>query len=265
MYFCSFSSDSSGNSYLIKNDNTAILLDVGISCKKIIAGLKENQVEPEEVNAILLTHEHTDHIKSVGTIRKKATGASFYLSAGTKAALDTSNFDERCNTVSKGESFQVGDITVNAFGLSHDAREPIGYSFQDQEGKLVVVTDTGIVTEEIFEEIKTADLLVIEANHEVNILRMGDYPYQVKRRILGDQGHLSNETAGKCISKYIEAKKGQGKMPKILLAHMSQRNNTPTQAYLTIRNILEEKDLLIERDFKMDIIVKDQLSPKFEV
>ncbi|MCQ2550977.1 MAG: MBL fold metallo-hydrolase [Clostridia bacterium] len=259
MYFCSFSSDSSGNSYLIKNESTAILLDVGISCKKIEAGLKENSLTLSDVDGILLTHEHIDHVKSVGTVRKKS-GATFYLSEGT---LDSIDMEEGFQVVKAGESFKVGDILVKAFNLSHDAKEPIGYSLSDQDGKIVVVTDTGIVTDEIADEVSTADLLVIEANHEVNILRLGDYPYQVKRRILGEYGHLSNEASGKCILDFVKAK--EGKVPKVVLAHLSSKNNTPIQAYLTIRNILEEGEIFVGKDLEMDVIVKDQISPRFEV
>lgn len=267
MYFCSFSSDSSGNSYLIRTSNTALLLDVGISCKKIVEGLKENDLEPKQVDGVLITHEHIDHVKSLSTIRKKAPNAKIFLSSGTKEAIDTSGFEEDCNLIKGGDEFKIGDLRVRAFDLSHDANEPVGYSFKDGEKKLVVVTDTGCITKGIFEEMRDADLLVIEANHEVNILRMGDYPYQVKRRILGDEGHLSNETCGRCIAKFLKHKQGkeEAEMPKVLLAHMSQKNNTPEQAYLTIRNILEEEDFFIEKDLKLDVIVKDKISPAFEV
>lgn len=264
MYFCSFSSDSSGNSYLIKNEHTALILDCGISCKRIVEGLKINDVLPEEIDGVFLTHEHIDHVKSVSTFSKKLEDAKVYLSEGTKDAIDTSKFCGRCQTVKAGEELEIGGIKVRTFNLSHDAAEPIGYSFQDKSGKLAVVTDTGVITEEIFEEIKDCDMLVMEANHEVNILRMGDYPYPVKQRILGDEGHLSNETAGKFIAKFVKGR-DSANMPKVLLAHMSQRNNTPIQAFLTIRNILEEEGLYLDKDLQMQVLYKDKVSPRFEV
>lgn len=264
MYFCSFSSDSSGNSYLIKNEETAILLDVGISCKKILEGLAFSGVEAGSVDGILLTHEHIDHVKAAGTIYKKLPQVHFYMSEGTLDGLSFVPTCERSTMVRGGEEFQVGTIRVKAFCLSHDANEPIGYSLEDRDGKIVVVTDTGYVTDEIYEEMLTADLLVLEANHEVNILRMGDYPYQVKRRILSDYGHLSNETTGHCLCRLVRERKKE-KPLKVLLAHMSKRNNTPEQAFLTIRNILEEDGIYIEKDLYVDVIVKDVISPKFEV
>ena len=264
MYFCSFSSDSSGNSYLIKNENTAILLDCGISCKKIVEGLRENDIDTIDVDGILITHEHVDHVKSVATLSAKTDGATVYLSEGTKNSIDTSKFCDMCRVVKAGDEFEIGGIMVKVFNLSHDAKEPIGYSFKDGEGKLSVVTDTGIITEEIFEEIKDSDMLVMEANHEVNILRMGDYPYPVKQRILGEEGHLSNETAGHFIARFVK-EQAKEKVPKVLLAHMSQKNNTPIQAYLTIRNILEEEGLHLDKDLEMQVLYKDKISPRFEV
>lgn len=264
MYFCSFSSDSSGNSYLIKNENTAILLDAGISCKKILDGLKANDVFAEEVDAVLLTHEHSDHVKSVKTLAKKLPDAKFYLSQGTLDGIQWEPAEERYAIVERGQCFTIGTIKVRTFNLSHDANEPIGYSLEDEDGKVVVVTDTGCITEEIFDQMVSADLLVMEANHEVNILRMGDYPYQVKRRILSDHGHISNEDAGHWIGK-VAHEREKKKPLNVLLAHMSKRNNTPRQAFLTIRNILEEEGLYIEKDLFIDVIVKDVISPKFEV
>lgn len=267
MYFCSFSSDSSGNSYLIGNEKTTLLLDVGISCKKVMEGLDACGVKTSALDGVLITHEHIDHVKSVATLSKKVPAARFYLSEGTLHGIAWDPAPDRYEIVEPGESFDIGSIKVKAFELSHDANEPIGYSLTDECGKLVVVTDTGHITASIFAEIQDADMLVIEANHEVNILQMGDYPYQVKRRILSDYGHLSNEAAGEAIYQFVKERKSArpDKIPKVLLAHMSKRNNTPEQAFLTIRNILEEQGVYVEKDLLMDVIVKDVISPKYEV
>ncbi len=129
---------------------------------------------------------------------------------------------------------------------------------------MTVVTDTGVITEEIFEQMKTADLLVLEANHEVNILRMGSYPYPLQQRILGDEGHLSNETAGRILCSLLDQMHGE-RVPRVLLAHLSHENNTPQQAYLTVKNILFERDYFVDRDVKLAVIRRDETSPLLEV
>ena len=129
-----------------------------------------------------------------------------------------------------------------------------------REGKkIAIVTDTGVVTEEILEAIKGSDLLVMESNHEVNILLYGSYPYNIKRRILSDVGHLSNEAAGNCILGFLKDINGE-KIPRVLLAHLSQENNTPQQAYITVKNILEEEDFYVGKDLSLGVVLKDQLS-----
>lgn len=262
--FCSFASGSTGNSYLIKTDKTNILVDAGISGKRIVAGLESKGIEPQDLDAVLITHEHTDHIQSLRVMSKKAQQAELFASAGTFAKIAGDLPAERTQRVLPGETFFIGDIVVKPFHLSHDAAEPTGFSFVNGGKQITIVTDTGYVTDEIYEQIRCADLLVLEANHEVNILKMGTYPYNVKRRILGDYGHLSNEAAGECICRMLGDRKDR-KMPKVILAHLSRENNTPKQAYLTIKNILLEEEFYIEKDLELDIITKDEISTLYEV
>lgn len=262
--FCSFASGSTGNSYLIKTDKTNILVDAGISGKRIVAGLESKGVSPGDLDAVLITHEHTDHIQSLRVMSKKAEAAELYASAGTFAKIAGDLPQGRTKRVMAGETFFIGDVTVHPFHLSHDAAEPTGFSFVSGGRQITIVTDTGYVTDEIYAQIRTADLLVLEANHEVNILKMGTYPYSVKRRILGDYGHLSNEAAGACICRMLADIHGR-KMPKVVLAHLSRENNTPGQAYLTIKNILLEEEFYIEKDLELSIITKDEISTFYEV
>lgn len=261
--FCSFASGSSGNCYLVGSDDTKLLIDVGITGKRVLEGLAENQMTVEQVDGILLTHEHADHVKSIRMIGKMAEKATVYGSLGTLNQIEEKVPSGRTRTLPTDE-FYIGDILVKPFHLSHDAAEPMGYSFAKEGKQISIVTDTGCVTEEIFSHIKEADLLIMEANHEVNILKMGSYPYNLKRRILGDEGHLSNEATGHCICKMLEELAGE-KIPKVVLAHLSNENNTPKQAYLTIRNILFEKDYFIDKHLKMDIIPRDKVSEVMEV
>ncbi|WP_425755869.1 MBL fold metallo-hydrolase [Ihubacter sp. rT4E-8] len=274
--FSSFASGSSGNSYLVKSENTTLLVDVGITGKRIFAALAEKNIDPAGLDGILITHEHIDHVRSLRMIAKKATKARVYASGGTLDAVGGSIASGQEYVVRSGEPCDIGDIRVIPFDLSHDAAEPKGYTFISGGRRLTIVTDTGCISPEIEEHITAADLLVLEANHEVNILKMGSYPYNLKRRILGDRGHLSNETAGEILCGMLRARHQrasvEGKanvlasgVPKVVLAHLSRENNTPGQAYLTIRNILFEEDFYIDKDLTLAIADRDEAGPLMEV
>ena len=262
--FCSFASGSSGNCYMVKSETTTLLIDVGITGKRILAGLEENNVSVEDLDGILITHEHIDHVRSLNMISKKAVNAQVCATTGTLEKIMDKVNGQRIWTVYYEEEFTLGDITVKPFRLSHDAAEPTGYSLVHEGKQITIVTDTGCISEEIYAQIEKADLLILEANHEVNILQMGAYPYPLKRRILGDYGHLSNETAGKCICQLLKNCDGE-KTPTVILAHLSRENNTPKQAYLTIRNLLFEEDYYIDKDVKLGIVYRDEISPLMEV
>ena len=263
--FCSFASSSSGNCYYVESRNTRLLIDMGIAGKHVIAGLEKMGCTPEDVNGILITHEHTDHVKSIRMISRKACNAKVYTSRGTASQILDKVEEKRIQCVEPDCPLTIGDIMVNPFRLSHDAAEPLGFSIIHNHKKISVITDTGFVSEDMFYETYDSDLLVLEANHEINILKMGSYPYSLKQRILGDYGHLSNEAAGKYICRMLGERKATAPAPKIVLAHLSSENNTPSQAYLTIRNMLFEEDYMIGRDLEMDVIKKDEISSVMEV
>lgn len=265
--FCSFASSSSGNSYLVRSENTTLLVDVGVAGKHILAGLSAKNTDIEKVDGILLTHEHIDHVKSLRMMSRKAVNAGVYASKGTLSQVSDKISDEVMRPVYARTPFVIGDIEIKPFALSHDAAEPLSYSFCKEGKQITVVTDTGCMTEDAFDQLKEADLLVLESNHEVNILKMGAYPYSVKRRILGDEGHLSNETAGKCLCEVLRYRREQGRadVPKVVLAHLSKENNTPGQAYLTIRNVLFEEDFFIDKDLELDIALRDEIGKSVEI
>lgn len=276
--FSSFASGSSGNCYLVKSDSSVILIDVGISGKKILENIRGSRLEPEDIDGILLTHEHSDHVKSIRMIGKKAINAEVYGTLGTIREIGDEKLPKnRWSVLPKNEEFPIGDIAVKSFSLSHDAAEPVGFTLRNEDRKITIVTDTGIITEEIFSEMLQANLLVLEANHEVNILRMGRYPYSLQQRILSDRGHLSNETAGKIICRLLDEKKRNRKfdlsdggkkeedITRIFLAHLSGENNTPEHAYLTVKNILFEGDYFVDRDVKLQVLSRKEPSGFFKV
>ena len=260
--FCSFASGSTGNCYLVRHNDTAVLVDVGISGKRIFEGLEFTDTPIENVQAVLVTHEHIDHIQSLPIVTRKAVNAKAYANEATWANIDKKVAEEKKAYFTTGEDFYIGDMRVRPFAISHDAAEPVGFSFYADGRQISIVTDSGYVTDGIFEEILGADLLVLEANHEVEVLQMCDYPYKTKRRILGDKGHLSNVTAGKCICRLMEVK---DKARRILLGHLSKQNNAPELAKMTICNILHEEEIYVGDQLQMEVIHRDTVSCIYEV
>lgn len=258
---CTMASSSSGNCYLIKSDKTNILLDAGIACARVVRNFEALDADFKELNGVLLTHEHIDHVRGVKTIHKKAPKAKFYATEGTAQSIEDKGVkisEERLNIIGQGEMFNIDDIEVTAFEIPHDSKEPVAYSFCKNEKKITIVTDAGEITPTIENAIMESDILVIEANHEVNILLYGRYPYNVKRRILSDRGHLSNEATGKCICNFLK-NQTVPKTPHVLLAHLSKENNTPEQAMLTISNILEESDFYVGKHLKMEVVQQQEM------
>lgn len=264
--FFSVASSSSGNSYILFTEEAGIVLDVGVSGKKIKEALNGYGIPFDLIKGILITHEHIDHVKSVRIATKTFENAKVYCSNGTEKGSSRIRElpSDRKQIVSAGDSFYIGDILVKTFSLSHDAAEPIGFSFEKDDIKITVVTDTGLVTDEMLKEMCDSDILLLESNHEVRMLEMSSYPYQTKRRILGDLGHLSNETAGIAL---CEAMKRRSKktVPDVILGHISSENNTYKLARLAIKNILEENDIIVGKDINVGIATKNENSKLYRV
>ena len=261
MKVVSVGSSSSGNSYIILTDESTMLLDVGLPAKRIIEALEREGKSPEQVDAVLITHEHTDHVKSVRAIGRKCSNAIFYASRGTVDG--TGNFeyidDDRISIISAGDSFNLPGAELGTFSLSHDAAEPLGFTISDGDQKLAVVTDCGTVNDEIFEEIKDADLLIFEANHDENMLMYGDYPYHLKVRIKSELGHLSNESAADTLAALLEERNGKATHPlRIMLAHLSFNNNAPFFARRTVEEVLAERGFADKKDYILEIASKDE-------
>ena len=170
---------------------------------------------------------------------------------------------EGCRRVfTTGEDFQIDDFRIRPFAIPHDAAEPVGFSIYYDGRQISIVTDVGYITDEIFAEITDADLLLLEANHEKEILLMGRYPYHLKRRILGDHGHLSNVSAGECLCRLIEENR---KPRQVLLGHLSRENNDPSVAMLTVTNTLQEQDIFPGDDLTVEVMLRDACSCLYEV
>ncbi|WP_083238891.1 MBL fold metallo-hydrolase [Caloranaerobacter ferrireducens] len=253
--FCSLASGSSGNCQYIETDRIKLLIDAGLSGRKIENSLKSIGISPEDINGILVTHEHKDHIKGVGILSRRYN-LPIYANESTWKAMENDIGEISINNIKifkTEKEFELKDLGVLPFKTSHDSIESVGFCFYHKNVKLSLVTDTGYVSEDIKKKIYNSDLLVIESNHDIEMLKMGRYPWFLKKRILGDTGHLSNDLAGEVISEVFS-----GKRQKVLLAHLSKENNFPELAYQTVVNILREKGIKIGDDIILELTQRDR-------
>jgi len=266
--FCSFSSGSSGNCYLIKTEKAAVLIDAGISASRILKGLFRTNTEAEKVKALFLTHEHHDHVTGARVLLKKLNEADVYASGGTmegtirrdiheKLSFSNEISEDRRNIISPDEAVKIADMTVSAFRTFHDASESFGYLISACGKSIAVLTDTGFVPEEIIDYVADADVLVLESNHDTELLRRGRYPQYLKQRILSDHGHLSNSQAAETLLRlfgYYDKKR------VVLLAHLSAENNTPAIAERTVLTALAREGLYTGSDLYMGVLLRDEES-----
>ena len=261
MNVVSIGSSSSGNSYIITSDTHAIILDVGLTAKTIMEALECLDISPAEVEALLITHEHVDHVRSVRAVARRCCNAKVFASRGT--ILHTPNFayveESQICPVGEGEIIELDGVTISTFPLSHDAAEPLGFAIEADGEKLAVVTDTGIVTDEIYEAIRDADMLVFEANHDVDMLMFGIYPYKVKVRIKSDNGHLSNDYAGEVLARILTEREATDPL-RIMLAHLSFNNNMPLFARQTIEDALYAAGFHQGTDYLLEVAAREGLT-----
>ncbi len=234
MRICSIASGSSGNCIYVGSDATHLLVDVGISGKRTEAGLKELGLTMRDIDGILITHEHADHIAGLGVLERKYE-VPVYATRGTIEAIKGNKSlgkipEELFCPVCADEKVIIKDLTCNPMRISHDAAEPVAYRISHGRKKVGIVTDLGTYNDYTVESLKGMDALLLEANHDVNMLQVGPYPYYLKQRILGDRGHLSNERAGQLLCDLLH-----DKLQAVVLGHLSKENNLPELAYEAVR------------------------------
>jgi phosphoribosyl 1,2-cyclic phosphodiesterase len=233
MKLCSIASGSSGNCIYVGSEQTNLLVDAGISAKRIEAGLNRIDINPDTIQGILVTHEHSDHISGLGILARRyhipiyATYETVMAFRGIRSLGDIS--EELINYVEPDKPFMINDISIEPFSTSHDAANPVCYTMRTEKEKMGIATDLGKFDEYTLSKLDGSDLLMIEANHDINMLMVGKYPYYLKQRILGDRGHLSNDSSAELISKLLKKKKQH-----IILAHLSKENNYEELAYETV-------------------------------
>ena len=265
MRLCSIASGSSGNCIYVGSETTHLLVDVGISGKRTECGLNTLGITGKELDGILITHEHADHISGLGVMARKY-GIPVYATAGTINAiqesssigkLDASLFRE----VKEDEKLTIKDLTVNPMRISHDAAQPVAYRISYGNKKIGICTDLGVYNDYTVECLKGMDALLLEANHDVKMLQVGPYPYYLKQRILGDKGHLSNENSGRLLSRILH-----DGLENIILGHLSKENNLPELAYEAVRMEITMGDNPYNaNDFRLQVAKRSEVSPVIHI
>lgn len=238
MRICTFASGSRGNCTLVSAGGYNFLIDAGISMRRICSNLALCSLKPTDISAIFITHQHSDHISGLSMLTKhyaipvyapRSTAHHLYVSMSCP--------EELLNILPVGETLSFGKISVSSFPTSHDTEESAGYRF-DGAGCFAFATDTGTVTEQVFSGLCGADAVVIESNHDIDMLRYGDYPYYLKQRILSPKGHLSNTDCGELAKALADSGTRY-----FILGHLSRENNTPSKAFSAVRKALEDREV----------------------
>ena len=260
--YCSIGSGSSGNCHYIGYKDTNILVDAGLSGKRITTGLDDINVDIENIKGIFITHEHSDHIKGAGIISRKYD-IPIFANVKTWCAMKDKLGDIKDSNMKVFEndrSYSLEDLIIRPFSISHDASDAVGYNFYAENEKMSIATDIGMITDNIRRHLYKSKLVVLESNYDPNMLMMGSYPYSLKKRVMSDTGHLSNEDAAKfCIDLVKEGTE------RILLAHLSKENNFPELAYETSKSILAQNDIIIGQDIKLDVLLREKVSDIYNV
>lgn len=252
--FISFGSGSSGNSYLLYTDKDGILIDAGIGVRSLKKALRDYGIPITRIGNILITHDHADHVKSVGSLSRE-----FDIPVYSTKEVHEGIFKNYCvvkkiegrnaHCLRKSETKQIGEFSVTPFNVPHDSTDCVGYFIQSEAVSFCIVTDVGEITDEIKTYISRANYLVIEANHDEEMLKDGPYPEHLKRRIMGIQGHLSNKKCGEAL-----VENSTEKLKMVWLCHLSEENNHPELARKTVEAILRNSGIIVGKEFGLEVL-----------
>lgn len=253
--FLSLVSGSSGNCTLISDGKTHLLADCGMSCKKLEQALEKTGISPADISGLLITHEHSDHIKGAGVVSRKYN-LPVFATVKTHECMDIGYIDNKnIKYISPDIDFEIGTIGVLPYSIPHDAADPVGYNFFFGEKKLSLATDIGKMNDYIMRHLKGSIAVLLESNHDIQMLKNGRYPAVLKKRILSDFGHLSNESAAKTVLELV--KNGTR---HIMLGHLSNENNTPTAAYTETTRLLTENGVDLNKDAAISVAARYEVS-----
>ena len=242
-------SGSKGNSYYLSSGGEGILIDVGRSTKQIINAMSDNNIDPKTVRAVFITHEHCDHVNGVRVFANRF-GIPVFSTKGTYDEMAKNGYiDGRtdCRVIGSG-GVDLHNMHIDRFPISHDCAEGCGFRIDLGTAKFAIATDLGYISDEAENALIGCDTVVIESNHDVNMLRVGPYPYPLKRRIMSDMGHLSNEVCAALLPKLVKSG-----TKRFVLAHLSQENNMPEIAYRESLNMLMSQGMNVDIDFTLDV------------
>lgn len=259
--FYNLYSGSSGNCSLIETTHSKVLIDAGNSAKKIDEALKQNSIDISNIDAILVTHEHSDHVKSIGTISSKYNVPVFATKKTWDSMPEQSKkiSDEFKKIFESDSDFEINDLKIHAFSIPHDAVDPCGFNFFYKGKKISIATDIGHINSNILENLSNSQFALLESNYDPNILRYSKYPYSLKQRISGPNGHLSNSETGTLISNLIKSG-----LSNVMLGHLSKENNFPELAYKTVVEELIHNNF-DESAISINIAKRDLPSPKINI
>lgn len=265
MNLCSIASGSSGNCIYVGTEQGSLLVDAGISGKRIQEGLQHIDRSPKELDGILVTHEHADHIAGIGVMSRKY-GLPIYATEGTIRAIkqckSLGKIDEGLFRVIREDvPFEIKDMEIHPIAISHDAAQPVAYRVNSGGKSVAVVTDLGIYNDYTISNLQGLDAVLLEANHDVRMLQAGIYPYYLKQRILGERGHLSNENAGRLLCSILH-----DNLKSIYLGHLSKENNYDALAYETVcTEVTLGNNPYRASDFKIQVALRSQASEPVSV
>jgi phosphoribosyl 1,2-cyclic phosphodiesterase len=254
---CSLFSGSSGNCIFVSSGETSLLVDAGVSGRRIEEALAQIGENIADIRGIIITHEHSDHINGAGILSRRHK-TPIYANRDTWAAMKPflgKMAPDNIRVVDIGSMFRIGDIGVSSFPIPHDAACPVGYNIFIDGKKITVATDIGHMSDELLSYLEESLLILLESNHDIEMLKTGRYPWPLKKRIMGDYGHMCNELTGRVV-----AHLAQGGTKFFLLGHLSKENNFPELAYQTVCNALIEKKIFPDKDVYLDVALRDRAS-----
>ena len=262
MKYISIASGSKGNCHLVQKKDSCILIDAGLSGKATIDAINMHDIDTSKLKAIFITHEHSDHIKGAGIISRKFD-IPIYATELTWDAMSNKigNIkDEHIKIIENADKVCIGDLEISSIPIKHDAVDPVAYNVTDGKRLLSIITDLGVVTKKVFDFIKKSNAVVLESNHDINMLEAGPYSYELKRRIKTIFGLLSNDSAGDVGVDLV--KNG---VTNIMLAHLSEQNNMPILAYQSVLSILSEEGIKVGADVELCVLQQNIVSKKIAV
>lgn len=253
--FSTLGSGSSGNSAFVATSNVRVLVDAGFSYRALTKRLAEIGEDIESIDAVLVSHEHSDHCKGLVTMAKRQE-IPFYMTEMTADALDWGGVEPRIELFPAGSRLSIGDLEIDTFTIPHDAADPVGFCLRTNGFKLGLVTDLGYMTASIKHRIQGCDLLMLESNHDLEMLKVGPYPWSVKQRVMSRVGHLSNQAVGDFLASDFDRV-----ARAIILAHLSGNNNHPEIARMFAEQALERAGAV---DTRLLVAAQDGPSEVFE-